>query len=81
MCYPVQILAAFDIIEQNDVFRSGRRRKLKVVVMRSTIIVLITIVALIIPDFAVFLNIVGAICCTIVAFVLPPILYNMQFKR
>ena len=48
--------------------------------MRSTIIVLITVIALIIPDFSVFLNLVGSICCGAVAFVLPPILYNLQFK-
>ena len=40
----------------------------------------VTGVALIIPDFTTFLDIVGALGAGTLAFILPPLLYNAQFK-
>ena len=51
-------------------------KKIKSVVMRSVVIMLVTCVALIIPDFTTFLDIMGAIAAGAVAFVFPPLLYN-----
>lgn len=47
--------------------------------MRSAVILLITGIALIIPDFTVFLDIAGSLGAGIIAFILPPLLYNAEF--
>jgi len=78
--YPVQILAAFDIAEQHRFFKEGSHLKLKKVIMRSLVIVCITGIALIIPDFTVFLDIAGSLGAGVIAFILPPLLYNAEFK-
>ena len=70
--YPGTILAVFDIIEQKAFFKLRYRQ----VIMRITIIVLVTIIALFVPNFAFFTNVIGAVCCTAIAFIYPPILYN-----
>ena len=48
--------------------------------MRSFVIVCITGVALVIPDFTVFLDIAGALGAGVIAFILPPLLYNKEFE-
>ena len=40
----------------------------------------VTGVALIIPDFTTFLDISGSLGAGMIAFVLPPLLYNKQFE-
>ena len=78
--YPIQILAAFDIAEQHRFFKVGSRLKLKKIMFRSFVIVCVTLVALIIPDFTVFLDIAGALGAGVIAFILPPLLFNEEFK-
>ena len=78
--YPAMSLAAFDTVEQMNFLRQGRYRRLKVTASRSVIIIIITIVSLSIPNFSIFLNLAGSICCSIVAFILPPLLYNIEFR-
>ena len=78
--YPLQILAAFDIAEQAKFFKEGSNLKLKSVAMRSCVILFVTGIAMIIPDFTVFLDISGALGAGVIAFVLPPLLYNEEFK-
>ena len=48
--------------------------------MRMVLILLVTVVALVVPNFAFFTNVVGAVCASAVAFVFPCILYNTQFR-
>ena len=80
--YPIQILAAFDIAEQHAFFKTGTKsmKKTKSVVFRSLVICLASGVAMLIPDFTTFLDIAGAIGAGVVAFILPPLMYNTQFK-
>jgi len=52
----------------------------KRIIMRSCVIVLITGVALIIPDFTTFLDIAGSLGAGVIAFILPPLLYNAEFR-
>ena len=47
--------------------------------MRSVLIILVTGIALLIPDFTTFLDISGAIGAGVIGFILPPLLYNKQF--
>jgi solute carrier family 38 (sodium-coupled neutral amino acid transporter), member 11 len=78
--YPLQILAAFDIAEQHEFFKTGENTKIKKVIMRSLVIFFVTGIALIIPNFTLFLDISGSIGASIIGFVLPPLLYNAEFK-
>ena len=55
-------------------------KKVKSVIFRSIIICSVTAIALIIPDFTTFIDIVGALGAGTLAFILPPLLYNAQFK-
>jgi amino acid permease len=48
--------------------------------VRSCIILLITGIALLIPNFTDFLNIAGSLGAAMIAFILPPIMYNTEFK-
>ena len=79
--YPVQILVAFDIVEQHRFFKTGRRQKLKRVSVRCLIMICLAGVALCIPNLVVFLDIVGALGAGVIAFILPPLLYNTQFAE
>ena len=49
--------------------------------MRTLVIFAVTGIALIIPNFTVFLDIAGALGAGVIAFILPPLLYNAQFKN
>ena len=49
--------------------------------MRTTMIVLATSVALIIPNFTVFVNLLGSVRGSILAFMLPPLMYNKEFAE
>ena len=53
---------------------------MKSVIMRSIVIFAVTGVALVIPNFTVFLDIAGAIGAGVIGFILPPLMYNEQFK-
>ena len=77
--YPLQILAAFDIAEQHSFFKTGSYLKLKKVLMRSLVIFFTTGIALIIPNFTIFLDIAGALGACVIAFIFPPLLYNKEF--
>ena len=69
-------MAAFDIAEQHPFFKVGERTKLKKIAMRTFVMICITCIALIIPDFTVFLDIAGALGAGVIAFILPPLLFN-----
>lgn len=63
-------------------FKTGTKcqKKLKIILARSVVILLITGVALAIPNFTDFLNIMGSLAAGMIAFILPPWLYNTEFK-
>ena len=73
-------MAAFDIAEQHPFFKVGERTKLKKIAMRTFVMICITCIALIIPDFTVFLDIAGALGAGVIAFILPPLLFNKEFE-
>lgn len=77
--YPVQILCAYEIIEDLKFFKqesdSNLIKNVKIYVERILIIVVITIVAIIVPRFVDFLNITGSLGASALGFVFPPLYY------
>ena len=53
---------------------------MKRAIYRAIVIWLITGVSLLVPDFTDFLNIAGSIGSAVIAFILPPLLYMVEFK-
>ena len=56
-------------------------QRVKRIIVRSIIVWLVTGISLLIPNFTDFLNIAGSVGSTMIAFVLPPLLYMHEFKR
>lgn len=82
--YPVQMLAAFKIIENSEYFahpaRESRMRGfLRKIGIRASVIVLTTIICLSVQTFTDYINIAGAIGSVTVAFVIPEMLYLKSF--
>ena len=75
--YPIQILVAFAIVEKSDFFVSDTKlkRMLKVIALRSFVIIITTSVCMFITTFTDFLNIAGSIGSATVAFILPSLFY------
>ena len=46
---------------------------------RCVVIVTVALVAMVIPNFTDFLNITGAVGGCLVAIIMPPLLYNLEF--
>lgn len=79
--YPVQILAAFAIIEKftlspSDSFGIGI---IKRVTLRALIIIMTTLLCMMVRTFTDFINIAGALGSVTVAFILPQIFYFKAF--
>ena len=56
-------------------------KNVKVYSERITIVIVLTILASVIPNFVAFLNIVGSIGTCILGFILPPLYYMKVFKN
>ncbi len=84
MCsYPLQILAAFEIYEAAEFFKSGSAssNRAKVLLCRTVIVVIVSCIALIVPNFTDFINIAGSLGSTIIGFVIPPLIYLKEFPE
>jgi len=81
--YPIQILCAFEIIEDLKFFRkeydSNLIKNIKIYSERVLVIVFITIIAIIVPRFVDFLNISGSLGASALGFILPPIYYLQTY--
>ena len=83
--YPVQILAAFNIIENFEIFKSeaadqsSARFFIKKLLLRSSVIGFTTLISFSVTTFTDFINIGGAIGSVPVAFILPELLYWKVF--
>lgn len=77
--YPVQILCAYQIVEDLKFFKKETDSKLmkniKIYTERIAIIVLITLIAIMIPRFVDFLNITGSLGASVLGFVFPSLYY------
>lgn len=77
--YPLQILCAFEIIEDLPYFKnnldSALMKNIKMYVERVILILIVTLAAIVIPRFVDFLNISGSLGAAALGFILPPIYY------
>jgi amino acid permease len=77
--YPVQILCTFEIIEELSFFKNDHDsrtvKNIKMYSERIIIIILVTVVSSLIPNFLDFLNLAGSLGSSVLAFILPPIYY------
>ena len=80
--YPMNILTCFDTVEKSDFFNKYKHpnASFRRLVSRSSIVLTITAISMIIPNFTDFINIVGALTSSILSFVLPELLYLQYFK-
>jgi amino acid permease len=82
--YPVQILAAFNVIERFEIFKDKRNeskfhKTLKKMLIRIIVIATTTLVTFLITTFTDFINIAGALGSLTVAFILPELFYLKVF--
>ena len=79
--YPVQILAAFSIIEKFILQPEDTMgmNMIKRVTLRALIIIMTTLLCMSVKTFTDFINIAGALGSVTVAFVLPQIFYLKVF--
>ena len=81
--YPVQILAAFAIIEKLIMMPEDHQNGMNVVkrvTLRALIIIMTTLLCMVVKTFTDFINIAGALGSVTVAFVLPQIFYLKVYK-
>ncbi|CDW82702.1 UNKNOWN [Stylonychia lemnae] len=80
--YPVQILTAFQIVEKLELYQNIHAPyHLKRYLSRTLIIISVTCISLIVPNFTDFLNISGSVGATFSCFVIPQLLYMSQYKE
>lgn len=84
---PTQLFAITRIIENYKIFRSfiqventNKKSKLKRQLIRIPLLLIIVSIAMVIPSFSSFLNIISGITFTITAFAIPVILYYIHFQ-
>jgi len=80
------MMPAIEITEQSTIFQKficpiKRYPYLKNIILRSLIVFTSGIIAASIPYFGLFINLSGAFASTILAFIVPIILYNKVFKN
>lgn len=81
--YPLQIIPAIDITEKTQCFQALPLPEClqnypfaKNIILRTLIVILTAVLAMIIPKFGLFINLSGAFACTALAFILPVLMYN-----
>lgn len=84
---PTQLFAITRIIENYKIFRSfiqventNKKSKLKRQLIRIPLLLIIVSIAMVIPSFSSFLNIISGLTFTITAFAIPVILYYIHFQ-
>ena len=57
-----------------DGFQPAKR-----LILRTLMLVMCAIMAMIVPKFGLFINLVGAFACTVLAFIMPVWIYNKLY--
>lgn len=52
----------------------------KTYIFRTAFVIITAIIAMSVPKFGLFINLVGSVACTALAFIVPVLCYNVAFK-
>ena len=76
-------MPAVDITEKTEFFERLPNLesfpRLKSIVFRTIAVAMAGILAMVVPKFGLFINLMGAFSCTALAFIMPILLYNKAF--
>ena len=75
MMFPV-----FKLVEEKykTFYEDSVKRK---IFFRSVVVAFCVFLAIIIPDFGLFLGLIGSICCSVIAFILPSLMHLKRLDR
>ena len=77
-------MPAFEVYEKSQAYLRlptlGSFAPAKRLILRALTLILCAIIAMIVPKFGLFINLVGAFACTALAFVMPVYIYNTTYK-
>ncbi|CAD8190975.1 unnamed protein product [Paramecium pentaurelia] len=84
LSFPVQLLPAFQILEGNEkvnsyIYKSQDSANRKRIIIRMVQVVLLSLIAMFIPQFAVFLSLVGGFSGSALQFYFPLVIYKKNF--
>lgn len=82
--YPMQVMPVFEIYEKSSLYKhmptSKTFQPLKRLTLRSFMVMLTAIGAMVVPKFGLFINLIGSFACTALAFILPVQMYNKMHE-
>lgn len=78
--YPIQMLPVFQIVEVAPRFKKLKAGKHKLIIWRTVCVLMTAITAMSVPKFGLFINLIGSVACTILAFIVPVLCYNKAFE-
>lgn len=85
--YPIQMFPVFQILERANWYKrwqylcKWRLGWTKTYLMRTVCAILTLLIAISIPKFGLFVNLIGAMAGTILAFIMPIYIYNKAFEN
>ena len=85
--YPMQAFPVYEILVRSAWYKSWRRcfkcrlGWTKTYLVRTLLVLFTFVIAVSVPKFGLFVNLLGALSGTVLAFVLPIMIYNKVFKN
>lgn len=74
------MMPVFQIVEKTRTFKRLKfTGKYKIYIWRSSCVIFTAIIAMSVPKFGLFINLVGSVACTALAFVIPVLIYNRAY--
>lgn len=78
--FPMQMMPVFEIFEKSDLYKRMPTMQsftaAKRIILRTLMVLFSATLALVVPKFGLFINLIGSFACTALAFVLPVKMYN-----
>lgn len=78
--FPIMMFPVFQLVEQKYRFfvkHKTRRR----IIFRSIVVISCVVAAIVIPDFGLFLGLIGSVACSVIAFILPSMMHLKRLDR
>ena len=78
--YPMQLMPVFEIIESSNLYKRmptlSSFLPTKRLIIRTLLVLLSATLAMLVPKFGLFINLIGSFACTALAFILPVQMYD-----